>query len=143
MKKTTLQICSLNGLVVLILLVVVSAKAQTQYRAHIPFDFTIGQKSYEAGDYFITPLNTHAAHNLIAFRDARGSNSHIIISTLGEDDSKVEIPTLVFNRRETQYSLSIIRTPSFVVKLAKSKAKETLARNQNVQERIVALTKKN
>jgi len=45
MKTTALQISLLIGLVVLNLMVVVSANAQTQYRAHIPFDFTIGQKT--------------------------------------------------------------------------------------------------
>lgn len=141
MKKATLQICSVIGLVVL--MAVVSANAQKQYRAHIPFDFTIGKESYEAGDYIIDPLNTDTVHKPIAFRDAKGRNSHIIMMSPGEDYSKVEIAALVFDRYETQYSLSVIRTPSFIVKLPKSKAKEILARNQNAQQRIVALAKKN
>ncbi len=143
MKKIAQQICPLIGLVVLILMIVASAKAQTQYRAHVPFDFTIGQTSYEAGDYFISTLNSHAAHKPVAFRDAKGRNSHMIMMTPGEDYSKVEKATLVFDRYETQYSLSVIRTPTFIVKLPRSKAKETLARNQNVQQRIVTLAKKN
>ena len=125
------------------LMVVVSANAQTQYRAHIPFDFTIGQKSYGAGYYLIDQLNTEAALKSVAFRDAKGRRAHLMIATLGEDNLKVGTATLAFSLYESQYSLSVIRTPSFTVKLPKSKAKETLARNQTVQLNLVALTKKN
>ena len=143
MKKKTLQICSVIGLVILTLMTAVSAKAQTRYRAHIPFDFTIGQKSYKAGEYLIGSLNPYAASNTIAIRDAKGRNSHILMVTLGEDYSKVGIATLVFDRYEMQYSLSVIRTPSFTAKLAKSKAVERLAGNPDVQQKMVALTRKN
>jgi hypothetical protein len=143
MKKTALQICSLLGLVVVILMIAVSAKAQTQYRAHIPFDFTIGQKSYEAGDYVIDSLSIHAAYGPVAFRDAKGRNSRMVMTTRGEDSSKVEAASLVFIRYESQYSLSVIRTPSFIVQLPKPKAKETLAQNQIGQQKIVVLAKKN
>lgn len=141
MKKTALQICS--GAFLVILIEIVSAEAQTQYRAHIPFDFTIGQNSYHAGDYFIKSVNALSANNAIVISDAKGRNSHIILMAGGEDYAKAKIGTLVFNRYETQYSLSEINTPSFIAKLAKSKAEETVARNRNVQRNTVALTMKN
>lgn len=145
MKKTALQISSLTGLAVLILLVAVSANAQNEYRAHIPFDFTIGGKAYKAGNYILDPLNRAAANTPVAFRDAEGGNSHIIMVAPGQDYSKIEVATLVFNRLETQYSLAGIRTPSFIVKLPQSKlvARSTLARNQNAQQTTVALVRKN
>ena len=143
MKKTALQLCSLVGLVIAILMIPVSASAQTQYRSHIPFDFTIGQERYEAGDYVIASLNIHAAYGPVAFRDAKGRKSHLVMTTRGEDYSEVRVASLIFTRYGTQYSLSVIRTPSFIVQLTQSKAKEILARDQIVQQKIVVLAKKN
>ncbi|MEP7148783.1 MAG: hypothetical protein ABI857_07855 [Acidobacteriota bacterium] len=145
MKKTALQISSITGLAVLILMVAVSANAQNEYRAHIPFDFTIGGKAYKAGNYVLDPLNPAAANTPVAFRDGSGGNSHIMMVAPGQDYSKLEVATLVFDRLETQYTLAGIRTPFFIVKLPQSKllARTTLARNQNAQQTTVALTKKN
>jgi hypothetical protein len=137
MKKTALQIC------LVILMAIVSAQAQIKYRAHIPFDFTIGQKSYEAGDYLIGSINPYTANNIIAIQDAKARNSNFIMTTNGKDYSKVEMTKLIFNRYETQYFLAGISTPSFIVELSKSKAEKKLARNQKVQREIVALIKKN
>ncbi|MBA3769533.1 MAG: hypothetical protein H0X08_03390 [Blastocatellia bacterium] len=142
MKTTALQISLLIGLVVLNLMVAVSANAQTQYRAHIPFDFTIGQKSYKAGSYFIDQLNTEATYKFVSLRDAKGRRSQLIMTRPNEDDLKVETASLAFSLYDSQYSLSVIRTPSFTVRLPESKAREALARNQNVQLNIVALTGK-
>src|SRR5688572_28413489 len=109
MKKTALQISSIMGLTILILMAGISAKAQNKYRANIPFNFTIGQKSYEAGKYVI---ETNSTKNAIVIRDAKGDKSHMIIMTAGEDSSKVTTATLVFDLYAAQYSLAVIRTPS-------------------------------
>ena len=114
MKKTALQISSIMGLTILILMAGISAKAQNKYRANIPFNFTIGQKSYEAGNYVI---EANSATNAIVVRDAKASRSHIIMITRRQDYSKVTGATLVFDLYDSQYSLSVIRTPSFAIKL--------------------------
>src|SRR5687767_11304910 len=140
MNKTTLQISSVIGLAILILMAGISAEAQNQYRAYIPFNFTIDQKSYEAGNYVI---EANSATNAIVVRDAKASRSHIIMITRRQDYSKVTGATLVFDLYDSQYSLSVIRTPSFAMRLSKSRTKEALARrNRAVQQKIVALTTK-
>ncbi|MCA1605973.1 MAG: hypothetical protein LC775_10985, partial [Acidobacteria bacterium] len=80
MTKTALKMFSAIGL--LILSAGVSAKAQTQYRAHIPFDFTIGEKSFKAGDYTV-----RTDSSIIAIREAKGSASYMTMVTLGADYS--------------------------------------------------------
>ena len=143
MKKTALQTCSLVGLVVMI--AVVSGNAQAQYRTHIPFDFTIGQKIYRAGDYCIDSITPFSSNPSIAIRDTQGRRSHVMMVTRGEDLSQIKMATLVFNRFETQYYLAEIRTPGFIVRPPKSKsiAKERFAQDRNPQHTIVVLTKKN
>ena len=142
MKKTVLQISSVICLGVLILIASVSAKAQAQYRAHIPFNFTIGQKSYEAGDYTIDTVNSDTAHKVVAIRDARGHNAYLKMGMPVTGNSKEVVANLIFNRSETQYSLAVISTPSFIVKFSRSKAEERLARDREVQRAIVALVQK-
>lgn len=141
MKKTTLQILSVIGLVVL--MSAVSVKAQTQYRAHVPFDFTIGTKDYQAGDYVIDVISKDSSNKAVAIRDAKSRNARILMATLGEDYSKVTTATLVFDRFDDQYSLSMIRTPSFGAKLNAHKVSEKLAGNQKPGQKTVALTTKN
>jgi hypothetical protein len=142
MKKATLQTCSLVGLVVLI--AAVSAKAQTQYRMQVPFDFTVGDKSYEAGNYFVDVLSSQTAHKIVAIRDAKRGRSYMATVRVGEDHSKIRIATLIFRRSEAQFYLARISTPTFVAILTpKSRAKEPLARDQKVKYETVAMTPKN
>src|SRR5687767_10344917 len=141
MKKTALQISSVLGLVIFI--AVASAEAQPQYRAHIPFDFAIGQKSYKAGDYSIHLVSPDSASKAVVIRDSQGRNGYVILTTGGEDYSRIRTGTLVFDRDGTQYSLSAIRTSFFIVNLPKSKAKGVLVQDQRAQEKVVALVKKN
>lgn len=145
MKQRALQLLSSIGLMVWILMVAVSAKAQNEYRAYIPFDFTMGGKTYKAGNYVIDPLSRDSANTPIAFMNASGTGSQILMAAPGGGYSKVKIATLIFDRLETQYSLAVIKTPSFVVKFRKSNVtpESTLARNQLQPQTIVALTKKN
>ena len=140
-KKTALQICSVRGLV--IFLAVASTQAQPQYRAHIPFDFAIGQKSYKAGDYVIQSLNRDSAKTAVVIRDSKGRNGYLILTTSGEDPSSVTKGTLVFDLHGTQYFLAAIRTSYFIADLAKLKAKGRLVQDQRAQEKVVALVKKN
>ena len=126
-----------------IVMSVVSVKAQTQYRAHIPFNFTVGQKNYEGGDYRVEVLDPNSGNRNIAIRNANGGNSYFMTATLGEGHSRIETATLVFHRYGTEYSLSAIRTPTFIVKLSRSKPQEVLARGKDVQQRTVALTTRN
>ena len=143
MKKTALKICPVICLVIFTLMAAVSAKAQTQYRAHIPFDFTIGKRIFKAGEYFIDPIFQNSANQAVAIRDALGSRSYILMITVGQDLSKVKTATLVFHQYDTQYSLSVIRTPTFITKLAASTLEERLAKDPTAKQKIVALAKKN
>lgn len=145
MKQTALHYSSAIGLTVLILMAAVSARSQDGYRAHIPFDFTIGDKTYKAGNYVIDPLSLRSANGPIAVRNANGASSHMLMVAVGADYSKVTTASLIFDRLESQYSLVAIQTPSFIVKLPRSKvtSESTLARNQVRLQTIVAATIKN
>lgn len=138
MKKTLLQICSVVGLV--ILAAVVSAQAQTQYRANVPFDFQVGQKNYRAGEYFVGLLGQDSQSKIIVIRDATGRNSYAIAPTIS--DSKPETAILVFNRYADRYFLAEINAPSFNAELSKSKSEAKLAGGDKPQKETVAMTKK-
>ncbi len=135
MKKTLLQICSVVGLVILLTVV---TQAQTQYRANIPFDFSIGQKNFKAGEYSVGWLTPNADSKVIVIRDAKGRNSYAIMPAIAS--SKTETAALTFNRYADKYFLAKINTPAFKVELLKGE--EMLGQNSKASEETVALTKK-
>lgn len=136
-----MHICLMIGLV--ILMSAVSAKAQTQYRVHIPFDFNIGQKSYKSGDYSVGLLSPVAEWKLIVFRDARGRNSYTVKPTGSEADSRINGAQIIFNRYAGQYFLAEISAPAFKAELQKTKIEMEFAKNQKALRETVSLAKKN
>lgn len=141
MKKAALQICTTVGLIILI--AVVSAQAQTQYRVQIPFDFNIGQKSYRSGEYSVGLLSQAADQKVIVIRDAKGRNSYAVMPTRAESGARVDAAKLIFNRYEDQYFLAEITAPAFNAELFKSKMEERIGKNQKVRREQVALAGKN
>lgn len=107
--KKLVQICAMLSLV--IVLSAVSAKAQTvrQYAAQIPFDFNIGQKSYQAGDYVIKiskfSLNTVS----LALEDKNRNILQTMFVRQNGDVSK-DVEKLIFTRNGNQRYLSAMFT---------------------------------
>ncbi len=142
MLKTVFQIISLVvSAAVLSLIGAVSTQAQTQYRANIPFDFSIGEKHYKAGNYGLDTLRPNSARKPIALRDAAGRSLQILMENPGENYSKVKTATLVFDQNESHYSLASIRTPTFIVKFRRSNTGDPQLADLKAQ-RIISLAAK-
>ncbi len=136
MKKLMMQSGLMVGLV--IVLTVVSANAQTavRYRAEIPFDFKIGQKTFPAGDYFINLANS----NILSLEDAPGNN--LLVKFVSPNET-AEAPKMIFTRYENQYFLTKIVSPDFGVVRLKTNSEKQMAKNQSPQSVPVNLTKPN
>lgn len=105
---------------------IVAAKAQTtvkQYEAKIPFDFNIGQKSYQAGNYVIK-ISRLASNGLSLSLedDQRNSLQTILVSETGNLTKGA--PQLVFNRQEDQRYLTGILTKEVGVAIGTPKAEK-------------------
>ena len=111
----------------------VSAKAQTvkQYAAEIPFDFSIAQKSYQAGSYVIKISNL-SLYNVALSLEDKDKNILQTIFIRGNGDAIKKEQKLVFTRTGDQRVLSqmvtnenefLIPAPNYTKRNLKAKGK--------------------
>jgi hypothetical protein len=100
--KKLIQVCSFLTLV--IVFSIVSAQAQTvkQYAAEIPYDFNIGQKSYQAGSYVVKVSKISTGIVSLSLEDKEKNKLQTILVRENKNVAKRE-PKLIFtsydNRR--------------------------------------------
>ncbi|HEX8247327.1 MAG TPA: hypothetical protein VF599_04015 [Pyrinomonadaceae bacterium] len=118
-----------------------AAAAQTapEYRAHIPFDFTVGEKSFRAGDYSIAFGSLTTSQRRLIIRSVKGKEAALVVVMPKENVKQVNHPTLVFHLDDARYSLTGIKTSQLSAELYKSKSEAGLAGNSTPLE--LALTK--
>lgn len=113
----------------------VALLAQSQINATIPFDFTIGAKSFAAGDYSVRQLNDSVLL-IQSLKDGKGVMTMVLP---GETTKKAGIPVLTFNRYGDHYFLSGVSGDDRGWKLHQSAAeKEMVARVTSPRPVIVA-----
>jgi hypothetical protein len=107
--KKLIQVCSMLCLV--FVFAAVNAKAQTvkQYAAEIPFDFSIAQKSYQAGSYVIKISKLSLSNVALSLED-KNKNILQTIFIRGNGDAFKKEQKLVFTRDGEQRVLSQIVT---------------------------------
>lgn len=141
MKKQSLRIVVILSF--LMILVVSSAQAQSgrEMTAKIPFSFSVGNKSFPAGEYRVTRLNTASDKAALAIKSADGRMSKIVLTMPVRASEPRESAQLVFTRYEDQYFLSQIWTPAdqtgLELPVSRSEA-ALLARNTNAGEHAPA-----
>ena len=123
MKKKMLLSCSL--LVLVIMLAGVSTQAQTlgSYDAQIPFDFTVGDNEYEAGDYVIRVKSPNYLATILTVSSAEGLELQATAIAKNGDRSKNDEARLVFDRDGDHYVLKQIVAPRFGFSTRKSSTK--------------------
>lgn len=141
MKRKALQICSLLSLVVTLAVVSVSAQTFTQYKAQIPFDFNIGGKTYQAGDYVVSVrnANTVSTAKVLLIKDANGRTLWEKFPLQNGRRSKDQNTTLVFHRGENQNVLTEMISPDFGLTINKPKRENRLGKKPNSKPEIVAV----
>lgn len=117
------------------------SKAQnaSEYRTHIPFDFTVGGKLFSAGDYSINFAGLTASQRKLTIRSANGKESALVVVMPKETTEQSNSPALVFNLYDNAYSLAEIKTSQLSAELYKSKTESKLAKNSKRVE--LALTR--
>ena len=139
MKKIAWHLCSLIGM--MFLLTVVSAQAQTtgRFRAHIPFDFTVGQETFQAGDYVISLVMPASDQTTLRLWNKTTGETRVVQTMPKNVSGDLEAAKLMFNRYGDQYFLRQMLTPDYGVQFFKSKTEKHLADNRQPQEQLVAL----
>lgn len=137
---TTLAIIFIYGAVV------AGAKAQTAgsqtMRAHVPFTFTVGQKSLPAGIYTISILNPTSDRPALQIRNEDGTLS-AIIQTVNAGSSLADNSKLVFRRYGEQYFFAQVQMAGDLTSLvtAKTNAERATQRSlkRNAERSVVSI----
>lgn len=140
MKKALLNICLAIGMIIGLM---GSAHAQlgTQFKAHIPYDFNIGNSKLKAGDYIIKLTNPASSQQSLTISSIAGDFSKIALVIPMDTGSRREVSKLVFNRYGDQYYLAQMKSPSFGADFRKTKNEAMLAKKQKSVTETVALNK--
>ncbi len=138
MKKTITQLCSLVGLVIGLM---VSAQAQvsTQYRAHIPFDFSVGNLNLPAGDYDIGLAGSSTNQTTLTIRQTQSGGGKFVSVIPNEANRMLDVSKLVFNHYENQYFLAKMITPTLGADFRRAKTEAKLAKWQTSNQETVAI----
>jgi hypothetical protein len=109
--KRLIQTCSFIGLL-LVLMVSAQAQVSKTYRVQIPFDFNIGQESYQAGTYQVSRVNT-----MLLIRNQKTNDVKVLATQSEEKGKSFETPHFYFNRVEDKNMLVEVAGKDFNVKL--------------------------
>jgi hypothetical protein len=138
MKNRLLQICSA---LIFVAAAVFSAQAQNarQYRAQIPFDFSVGKASYEAGEYTVVVNNTHGGFSTLEIREKGGGKTRITLARQGFNRSKKNVTYLVFTKYDDDYFLSELISTDLGLKMREPNLKDRLAKKPKAKPESVSV----
>jgi hypothetical protein len=124
-----------------------SAWGQTRsLRAHVPFEFTIGQQTFPAGDYQFQSVvgkpGHNSTHGMLLIRDLEGQGRYKVVCTklVQASEQSESKPKLVFRNRDGHRYLSQIWEAGATVgeELPDTSRSATLVAEEETNEIIVA-----
>jgi len=129
MNKQALKVFSLLSLSVMLAVVAVSATPTGSIKAHIPFDFSVGNKTLPAGVYTVAPLTTPGA---LLIRHEDGRAAAMVITQGVQAQQEQDQTKLVFHRYGDQYFLAEVWTAgaSNVRELRRSRTERELVKSR-------------
>lgn len=139
MKKKVILIFSFLALIILSAGISVQAQTLGSYHAQIPFDFIVGNKTYEAGLYKIRLETPNNLATILSVAKENGSDLQKSAVLSNGDRSKNKKTSLLFDHIGNQYVLSEIVAPDFSFNAPKSKIKKRLAKNSPKATETVAV----
>ena len=125
--KKLIQICSILGLLIVFSAVAAKAQAVSSYKAEIPFNFSVGQKSYQAGSYVIKTAKLSESCVSLTLQDKQGNKLQTILVPARAEMSKKQ-PELVFNRYDNERYLTKLSTPDASISIVMSENERQTAK---------------
>ena len=143
MRKQIIRTISMLIFVVTLGVMSAHAQANNPLKAHIPFDFAIGNQTFKAGDYTIARVNPQSDQTVLSIKSADGRESRVVSTTpvqgAIEDDAK-----LVFNNYEGRYFLAQVwmAADNTGLKLRASHQERELAKNNAPRETVTLIAQR-
>jgi hypothetical protein len=137
MRKVILSMLSVVGLV--FVLGVSAVLAQTQYRAHIPFDFSTKDEVYKAGEYTLGPASGSINYNAIMLTNRdNGKAKFLRGASMGADPQRRE-GKLIFAVTDGKYVLTDIETPLWNMKMKRTVTRVNLVKGKAPKPETVTI----
>jgi len=139
MKKHIFSSCFTSILALFLAMASVQAQSAVRYQAEIPFDFVIGNETYEAGDYSVSLKDSTDLATVLSVRNGENRLLQInAVSKTGRTSGNGHTK-LVFERYGGNYVLKRIEAPDFGFNAPKSKIGKRLAKKWKGMNEIVAV----
>jgi len=136
MKKAILSIGMVIGLWAMSTAITYGQSSE-MYRANIPFDFSIGKKYFNAGEYSLEV--TASAQRVFILRDLNGTKAYAAVSSPALGILRNRVAILEFERRGAAYSLFGMRASAVSAILPKSGDAPRLGQRTEPKSVIVAM----
>ena len=108
--KKFIQLFSLLGLLFFLTTVTISAQSEYGKEVHIPFNFTFGDRNYEAGKYFIQVTHVQSGSAAISIADKRDHTFQRVFAQRNGEETEGKLDFVFENIAGTR-TLSRIVTP--------------------------------
>jgi hypothetical protein len=105
----------------------IQAQSAERYKVHIPFDFIVGTKRFEAGNYSVEIRGFEGKY--LFLRNAKGDRSYAIMPFPAGNLSSGDKARLDFWRSGSEYALAAIRTRSLAANVPAPASGSPVAKN--------------
>ena len=130
--KKFIQIYSLLSLLVLFPVAATHAQGFGT-DVDIPFDFNVGDRSYEAGNYIVKLDRRSAGMATLTIQNTKTDESQTVLLNVGPESRSGEV-NLVFDTLEGRRYLTKVQTPERTYALLKSKTEKNAIRALNSEK---------
>lgn len=134
--KRFIQICSLLSLLVLFTAATVSANVGFGTEVEIPFAFTVGDKSYDAGSYLVRLERVSHGTSALTIQDTKSNDSQTVLVHMnsGNPDNGIK---LVFDTIEGKRYLTKLQTSDRTFAKIHTKIDRKAAKSDNAEKASV------
>jgi hypothetical protein len=131
--KRFIQICSLLSL--LVLFTGVSASANTGFgtEVEIPFAFTVGDRSYDAGNYIVKVDRLSSGTSTLTIQETKSGDMQTVLINVSSGNPSSQVK-LVFDTIDGKKYLTRIQTADRTFAIAGSKVDRKAAKSRNAEK---------
>lgn len=134
--KRIIQTITVLSVTILLGAVAASAQFTTRAKAEIPFDFSIGSRSFDAGTYGIRVMRTTAGSAAVTFLDKSGNALETVVG-LVQGEQRLGEKELLFDRNGENRVLRSIVLGGSGISIPVSRERRRLATTVSLNERLV------
>jgi hypothetical protein len=111
MKRILFNTITLAAITLCLTVISASAQGAHRYQSSIPFDFTVGDQAFKAGDYTLTVVNPESDKTVFAIRNLATGEARLLATTPKTSNARQESAALNFMLIDGQHYLATVTGP--------------------------------